>query len=49
MGEIWWNCEEDDCVCVCVCVCDVWGRVDGIVKRKFVCDVWGRVDGILKR
>ena len=49
MGEIWWNCEEDDCVCVCVCVCDVWGRVDGIVKRKFVCDVWGRVDGIVKR
>ena len=24
MGQIWWNCEED-----------VWGRVGGIVKRKY--------------
>jgi len=41
MGEICWNCEEDECVCVfvcvCVCVCDVWGRVRGIAKRMCVC------------
>jgi len=24
VGQNWWNCEED-----------VWGRVGGIVKRKF--------------